>query len=302
MIAGEVPKVVAVEIFPNGGVLDGKGATQRLTVRAKYADGTDRDVTSLAYYMTNNDVSAAVAQDGVVTAGARGEAFIMARFSTYTVGTQFIVLPKGLKFEFPKVAENNYIDTHVHEKLKKLRILPSPVCNDEEFLRRVSIDVAGTLPTRRRIPPLHGRQVARQAGEARRRSAVAQGVRRDLADEVGRAAADPHERSTSARNRCCSYYTWLQSKIAGNVPMDQMVQELLASKGGTFANPATNYYQNETDTLKTAENVAQVFMGMRIQCSQCHNHPFDRWTMDDYYGFAAFFSRSAASRPKTRAS
>ncbi len=88
-----------------------------------------------------------------------------------------------------------------------------------------------------------------------------------------------------------SYYTWLQTKIAGNVPMDQMVQELLASKGGTFANPATNYYQNETDTLKTAENVAEVFMGMRIQCSQCHNHPFDRWTMDDYYGFAAFFSQ-----------
>ena len=124
--AGAVPKVVAVELFPNGAVLDGKGATQRLTVRAKYADGTDRDVTSLAYYMTNNDVSAAVAQDGVVTAGSRGEAFIMARFSTYTVGTQFIVLPKGLKFEFPKIAENNYIDTHVDNKLKKLRIIPSP--------------------------------------------------------------------------------------------------------------------------------------------------------------------------------
>src|SRR5438128_6765058 len=73
--------------------------------------------------------------------------------------------------------------------------------------------------------------------------------------------------------------------------MDQMVQELLSSKGGTFKNPATNYYQNETDTLKVTENVAQVFMGMRIQCAQCHNHPFDRWKMDDYYGFAAFFSQ-----------
>ena len=143
---GPVPKVVAVEIFPNGGVLDGKGATQRLTVRAKYADGTDRDVTSLAYFMTNNDVSAAVSQEGVVTAGARGEAFIMARFSTYTVGKQFIVLPKGVKFEFPKIAENNYVDTLVNAKLKKLRIVPSPVCTDEEFLRRVSIDVTGTLP------------------------------------------------------------------------------------------------------------------------------------------------------------
>ena len=87
------------------------------------------------------------------------------------------------------------------------------------------------------------------------------------------------------------YYNWLQDKIANNVPMDQMVQELLGASGGTFANAATNYYQNETDTLKVAENVAQVFMGMRIQCAQCHNHPFDRWTMDDYYSFAAFFSQ-----------
>ena len=81
-----------------------------------------------------------------------------------------------------------------------------------------------------------------------------------------------------------------------NVPVDQMVKELLASKGGTFSNAATNYYQNERDTLKTSENVAQVFMGMRIQCAQCHNHPFDRWTMDDYYGFAAFFSQIGRKR------
>jgi hypothetical protein len=87
------------------------------------------------------------------------------------------------------------------------------------------------------------------------------------------------------------YYNWLQEKIANNVPMDKMVQELLAAKGGTFKSPATNYFQNETDTLKVSENVAQVFMGMRIQCAQCHNHPFDRWTMDDYYSFAAFFSQ-----------
>ena len=87
------------------------------------------------------------------------------------------------------------------------------------------------------------------------------------------------------------YFNWLQQQIANDVPIDQMVRELLSARGGTFANPATNYYQMETDTLKVAENVAQVFMGMRIQCAQCHNHPFDRWTMDDYYGFAAFFAQ-----------
>ena len=92
------------------------------------------------------------------------------------------------------------------------------------------------------------------------------------------------------------YYNWLQDKVANNVPMDKMVSELLGASGGTFKNPATNYYQNETNTLKVTENVAQVFMGMRIQCAQCHNHPFDRWTQDDYYGFASFFSQIGRKR------
>jgi hypothetical protein len=92
------------------------------------------------------------------------------------------------------------------------------------------------------------------------------------------------------------YYTWLQEKIASEVPVDQMIRELLSSEGGTFTSAATNYYQNEQDNLKIAENVAQVFMGIRIQCAQCHNHPFDRWTMDDYYSFAAFFSQLARKR------
>ena len=87
------------------------------------------------------------------------------------------------------------------------------------------------------------------------------------------------------------YSNWLTEQIAGNVPLDRIVRQLLAARGGTFSTPATNFYQIEPDTLKTAENVAQVFMGVRVQCAQCHNHPFDRWTMDDYYSFAAFFSQ-----------
>ena len=87
------------------------------------------------------------------------------------------------------------------------------------------------------------------------------------------------------------YYNWLVERLSKNMPMDQMVQELLGASGGTFKNPATNFYQTTTETLPLTENVAQVFMGMRIQCAQCHNHPFDRWTQDDYYGFAAFFAQ-----------
>ncbi|HLN28882.1 MAG TPA: DUF1549 and DUF1553 domain-containing protein [Gemmataceae bacterium] len=285
-----VPTAIALEMYPRNAVLDGKGATQRMVVRARYADGTERDVTPLAVFLSNNDTSATISPEGVVTAGDRGEAFVMARFATFTVGAQVIVLPKGLQFTFPKVPENNYIDTLVHNKLKKLRIIPSEVCTDETFLRRVFVDIVGALPTVEEYQ--------------RFMNSKAPNKRELLVDELlGRKEfvelwvmkwAELLQIKSSNQvsyKAMLLYYNWLQDKLAKNVPMDQMVQELLACKGGTFKYPATNYYQNETDTLKVAENVAQVFMGMRIQCAQCHNHPFDRWTMNDYYGFAAFFSQ-----------
>src|SRR5689334_16753501 len=138
---------VGIDLYPKGAVLDGKGEKQQLVVRARYSDGTERDVTPLTLFLSNNDNSAKVAEDGSVTAGDRGEAFVMARFHTYTVGVPFVVLPKGLKFDFPKVPENNYIDTLVNAKLKKLRIAPSELCTDEAFLRRVYVDIIGVLPT-----------------------------------------------------------------------------------------------------------------------------------------------------------
>ena len=114
-----------------------------------------------------------------------------------------------------------------------------------------------------------------------------------MGDEVGRAAADPHVDNSNqvSYKAMLLYYNWLQEKIAKNVPMDEMVQELLGANGGTSRTRRRTTTRLETDPLKVAENIAQVFMGMRIQCAQCHNHPFDRWTMDDYYGFAAFFTQ-----------
>src|SRR6185436_3780714 len=144
----DVARPVAVELFPPKLVLEGEGATQRMTVRAKYSDGTDRDVTSLARFMTNNDVSAKIDDDGLVTAGARGEAYVFARFATFTIGSQAIVIPKGVKYEWTKVPEKNYIDGLIFNKLKNLRMLPSEVCADETFLRRAFLDVVGVLPNR----------------------------------------------------------------------------------------------------------------------------------------------------------
>lgn len=296
----DIPTPVALEILPKQAVLDGTDATQQMTVRAKYSDGTDRDVTSLALFLSNNDTSAKISDGGMVTAGERGEAFVMARFATFTVGSQIIVVPKGLAFEFPDIPENNYVDSLVNDKLKKLRITPSEICSDEEFLRRVYLDIAGILPTREEYDRFMTSQ------EADKRGNLVEELldRKEFAEVWVMKFAELLQIRTTQTVSYKSinlYYNWLQERIANEVPMNQIVQELLGASGGTFKNAATNYYQLETDTLKVAENVAQVFLGMRIQCAQCHNHPFDRWTMDDYYSFAAFFAqigRKGAEDPR----
>jgi len=288
---GPTPAVVAVELHPVEAVLDGPGATQQLTVLARYADGTDRDVTSLAVFLSNNDAAAKVDASGLVTAGLRGEAFVMARFETHTVGSQVISLPKGLVYDWPAPPGTGRIDELVDAKLRKLRITPSDSCTDEEFLRRASLDICGVLPTSDEY-----RSFVSSPDPEKRAHLVDQlRARPEFVDlwvmkwsELLMIRTVPNQVSYKAM---LLYYDWLQERIEANTPIDALVRELVAAKGGTFTDPATNYFQHERDTLKTAENVAQVFMGMRIQCAQCHNHPFDRWTMDDYYGFANFFAQ-----------
>ena len=291
----DIPHPTGIEFYPPSAVLNGPGATQKLTVRARYSDGTTRDVTGLAYFLSNNDTSAKVSQEGLVSAGARGEAFIMARFDTFTVGSHFIVLPKDLEFQFPEVAVNNYVDTLINNKLRKLRVAPSGLCSDEVFLRRAYLDIIGLLPTSEEYTRFSSSE------EKDKRSRLVDELlgRKEFVELWVMKWAELLQIRSSQQvsyKAMLLYYNWLQDKIANNVPMDKMVSELLGASGGTFKNPATNYYQNETNTLKVTENVAQVFMGMRIQCAQCHNHPFDRWTQNDYYSFASFFSQIGRKR------
>jgi hypothetical protein len=286
----EPAAVARVEVYPPQAVLDGSGSQQRMLAVAHYVDGTTRDVTWLSSWSTNNETSAAVGKDGRVTAGERGEAFVMARFDTHTVGRQILALPKDLPLA-PLKDSGNEIDRLIYKKLRQLRVSPSGGCTDEEFLRRVTVDIIGLLPTEDQYEAF----LNDSSPEKRRR----------LIDEL----LDRHEFSEiwgmkfaqllmvrSSNNDVSPkaahlYHEWLTDCFSRNVPLDEMVRELLSATGGTLTNPPTNFYQVERNTLKIAENVAQVFMGIQTQCAQCHNHPFDRWTMDDYYGFVGFFSQ-----------
>ncbi len=286
----DIPTCTGIEVYPKSGVLDGEGATQQITVRATYSDGTDRDVTALALFLSSNENSASLSPEGVITAANRGEAFLMARFATYTVGSHFVVLPKGLQWEDTPQPARNYVDELVNLKLKQLRMTAAPRCSDEVFLRRVYLDLVGVLPEEEEYVAFMS-----DADPAKRDKLIETLLERKEFTEVwvSKWAEWLMMRSsnqTSAKS-IALYYTWLSEQVAKNRPWDQLVRDILAANGGTFQVPQTNFYQIERDTLKVSENVAQIFLGMRTQCAQCHNHPFDRWTQDDYYGFAAFFSQ-----------
>jgi hypothetical protein len=288
---GEVPKVERVEIFPPVAVLAGEGTTQRMIARARYADGTDRDVTSLAVFLTNNDNSASIdADSGLVTAASRGEAFVMTRFNTHTVGSQVLVLPNELEYTPPTEAPVNYVDELVGAKLNRLRIEPSGICSDEVFLRRASIDITGTLPSEEQYSAFLA-----DADPAKRAKLVDRLLeQREFSEIWAMKWAEllmVRSTNTMSYKSAFLYANWLTDQVSNNVPLDVMIRKMISANGGTFKNPETNFYQVEPSTLKLAENVAQVFMGMRIQCAQCHNHPFDRWTTDDYYSFAAWFAQ-----------
>jgi hypothetical protein len=283
------PAVTKVDLFPTQAVIEGDGSKQRLVAVATYADGAQRDVWDLASFTTNNERSGAVAFDGQITSGVRGEAFVMARFDTHTVGTQVLSLPAALQFTEPNYG-GNYIDTLVGDKLTKLRLPVSTLCTDEDFVRRTALDITGLLPTEDET------NAFMVSVEPDKRAKWIDNLldRKEFSEIWALKWADLlmiKSKNEVSYKAAYLYNNWLTNKIASNTPIDQIVRELLSASGGTFQNPATNFYQVESDRLKLAENVAQVFMGIRTQCAQCHNHPFDRWTMGDYYGFAAFFSQ-----------
>jgi hypothetical protein len=287
--ATRTPVVTKVDLYPRQAVLEGESSQQRLVAVATYADGTQRDVWDLASFTTNNERTAAVAFDGRITSGVRGEAFVMARFDTHTVGTQVLALPSGLQFQ-PQPPTGNYIDGLVDAKLKKLRLPASGLCTDAEFIRRATVDVTGLLPTEEET------QAFLANADPNKRAALIESLlsRKEFSEIWAMKWADLlmiKSKNEVSYKAAYLYYNWLINQIASNVPIDKIVRDLLMATGGTFQSPATNFYQVEQDRLKLSENVAQVFMGIRTQCAQCHNHPFDRWTMDDYYGFAAFFSQ-----------
>ena len=295
----ELASVTAIDLFPPEALLSGAGNEVQFVVRAHYSDGTDRDVTELALLRSSNEACAAIDASGRLLSADAGEAYVTANFGVHAVGVPVVVLPSDASSDYADPAEGahpaNYIDELVETKQRKLRLSPSGLCSDEEFVRRVHLDVLGLLPT----PEERARFLADERPD-RRAHLVAELVERVEFTQLWvmkwaellqiRSSNDVSEKSALL------YFEWLRDRIAQNMPVDEMVRRILTASGGTFSNPPTNYYQIERETTVLAENVAQSFLGVRLQCAQCHNHPFDRWTQDDYYAWTSFFAQVGRKR------
>jgi hypothetical protein len=300
----ELPSLTGIEILPEYAVIEGQDAQQRFAVRATYSDGTDRDVTDLTVLSSSDDMTLSVTADGIATAGNQGEVYVMARFGSFAVVSQVIVIPQGLTLAWPEDAvAKNYIDEQIFAKLKKLRVPPAVLASDNTFIRRVYLDILGVLPTIEEVQAF----VTDESPEKRAALIDALLERPEFAEVWAMKWAEVLRVATTVDQRLDAkglhrYNDWLRQAVTSK-PLDQLVRDLLTAEGGNFTQPTANFYLVETDPLMMAENVAQVFMGVQLKCAQCHNHPFERWTMDDYYSFSAFFAqvgRKASSDPREK--
>lgn len=289
--APDVPKVTKLRVHPADAVLK-PGQFQQLAVVAEYSDGSTRDVTRQSEFFSNLDVVAAVESDGCVTAGEEsGEAAVMARHMGF-VAVFMAIRPHGPSLtQIPEFKPINRVDEFALAKWKKLGLKPSPTCDDSTFIRRVTVDLCGRLPTAAEV------KAFTEDTSADKRAKLID----KLLDSGDYPAYFALKWGSVLRNSplagadraSVAFHNWLKDRIARNVPYDEFTRGVVAAAGEWQDAPAINWlWQNRDDQLhQVTADVAQVFLGTRLQCAKCHHHPYERWGQADYYGLSGFFTR-----------
>jgi hypothetical protein len=283
------PKLTRLEVTPSRRLLEAPADSQQLLVTAILADGSRRDVTGLAKFSVNEPGIDTVSADGLVTFSKMGQVSVMVSYLSEIATAQMTFLREVPGFVWNAPAPKNFIDGHVFARLKLLRIQPSPLCTDEEFLRRVYLDVCGILPT-----PEETRKFLADTSPDKRGKLIDHLLQRpEYSDFWSLKWVDRlgcNNRFVGQRG-AYSYHKWIWNQVNANVPFDQFVRDLITASGPNYSSPAASFYRRIRDPQTRVEAVSQLFLGVRIGCAKCHNHPGERWTQDDYYGLAAFFSR-----------
>jgi hypothetical protein len=281
------PTVERIRVEPAERVLD-MNAGQQLRVIARYTDGREVDVTHTARFQSNNDGVAAVSADGRVrTTDVPGEAAVMAAFMN-EVAVARVLVPRAGTADDPRLPANNFIDPLVDAKLKKLNIAASGPADHAEYLRRVYLDVIGTLPTPDEVRTF----LADPAPDKRAKLVDSLLERPEYADYWALKWADVLrvDRQALGAPGAYAYYRWIRQAVAENKPFDRFARELVTAEGPLSEVPAAGFYKVVTKPGEAANTLSQAFLGVRVACAECHHHPFDRWGQADYYGMAAFFT------------
>jgi hypothetical protein len=284
------PAVTRVTVFPADRVIDRQGR-QQLAVHAHYSDGTVEDVTRRAQYESNAPDVATATEGGLVqTLSTTGQAAVMVRFAGHVTVFRAVVPQPGTVPEY-RFHPKTVVDDHTARKWRELNLAPSPGCTDEQFIRRASLDITGTLPTPAEVlafaadqdPDKRDKLVDRLVDTPEYAyffaTKWADVLRVKRKNQPGRAAGT------------FAFHGWIRDALAADVPYDRFVREIVTAAGDERANPPTVWYKEVQTPEQFADDLSQVFLGQRLACAQCHHHPYEKWTQDDYYGLAAFFGR-----------
>ena len=282
------PTLASIDVYPRARTLPPDGR-QQLLVIARYSDGRTEDITSTTQLEPNDKELAEITNSGVVKMSGRpGDVAVMARYQGH-VSVFSATAPVGAPVANLPTARN-FVDELAFARFRELGLPPSSLCDDSTFIRRVSLDMAGRLPT-----AAEARQFLADNDAAKRdnyidRLLASAGYADFFAEKWSAILRNRRERETYQRGNYL-FYEWLRNGIESNKPFDQFVRDLLTASGDMAQSPAVNWYRQSDETSKEVEDVAQVFLGVRIGCAKCHHHPFERWSQNDYYSMTAFFSR-----------
>jgi len=284
-------KLIRLEVLPTGGHLSESHPQQQLIARAHFQDGSIRDVTDLAVFSTNEKGAGAaeITSEGLVTFHGTAEVSFLVRYLDRITGVRLSYLKRDAGFSFRAPADVNAVDRHVFAKQRELQLLPTELAGDETFLRRVYLDVTGSLPTadeaRRFLDSTAPDKRARLIDELLERDDYASFWALKWADLMRGSDV------TISRRGVHSFHRYLIDRFRHDKPFDEFARETLTSLGNTLHKPGANFHRIARTPDEAAEAAAQLFLGVRIGCAKCHNHPFEAITQDDYYGLAAYFAR-----------
>ncbi len=288
------PRLVSLAISPQKVTLPAAGAVQQLKVTATYTDGSSRDVTNQTSFQSTNDAVLSVGQNGAVKGLRWGGGAALGRYLGNIVAS-FVTLPQIRKGAYPVIAQNNVIDRFVLDNLKRLNVVPSNLSVDNEFMRRVTLDTLGRLPSSDEVlafanDKAHDKR-AKLIDDLLERPEYADYRTLRLCDLL---RVNPRKISGTGflgDRSAALFYEWIWKSVDSNKPYDQFVREIISARGSTFINGPANFYRIERNPNDRMENVGQAFLGVRMSCARCHKHPFDRWNTDDYWNFAAFMGK-----------